>query len=121
MRALASTNRDNALGRGESSPQPEMGTAHLLVFEPFPYLELALVALAEIPEADAEGVFSLDWTPNNMMNEGTEHLYSGSCRIPNLAEFKKNICRGFAKSSSPRNALAKPRPFLDFDFLLDFC
>jgi hypothetical protein len=34
-----------------------MGTAHFLVFEPFPYLELALVALAEIPEADAEGVF----------------------------------------------------------------
>lgn len=57
-----STNRGNALGRGESSPQPEMGTAHFLVFEPFPYLELALVALAEIPEADAEGVFSLDWT-----------------------------------------------------------
>ena len=52
-----STNRGNALGRGESSPQPEMGTAHFLVFEPFPYLELALVALAEIPEADAEGVF----------------------------------------------------------------
>ena len=52
-----STNRGNALGRGESSPQLEMGTAHLLVFEPFPYLELALVALAEIPEADAEGVF----------------------------------------------------------------
>ena len=57
-----STNRGNALGRGESSPQPEMGTAHLLVFEPFPYLELALVALAEIPEADASGVFPLDWT-----------------------------------------------------------
>jgi len=56
------TNRGNALGRGESSPQPEMGTAHLLVFEPFPYLELALVALAEIPEANAEGVFPLDWT-----------------------------------------------------------
>jgi len=52
-----STNRGNALGRGESSPQQAMGTAHLLVFEPFPYLELALVALAEIPEADAEGVF----------------------------------------------------------------
>ena len=57
-----STNRGNALGRGESSPQPEMGTAPALVFEPFPYLELALVALAEIPEADAEGVFSLDLT-----------------------------------------------------------
>ena len=57
-----STNRGNALGRGESSPQLEMGTAHFLVFEPFPYLELALVALAEIPEADAEGVFPLDWT-----------------------------------------------------------
>ena len=26
------------------------------------YLELALVALAEIPEADAEGEFPLDWT-----------------------------------------------------------
>ena len=52
-----STNRGNALGRGASSPQQEMGTAHFLVFEPFPYLELALVALAEIPEADAEGVF----------------------------------------------------------------
>ena len=84
-----STNRGNALGRGESSPQPEMGTAHLLVFEPFPYLELALVALAETPEADAEGVFSLDLTQYDMMNEGTEHLYLGSCRIPNLAEFKK--------------------------------
>ncbi|OGI72730.1 hypothetical protein A2W56_02830 [Candidatus Nomurabacteria bacterium RIFCSPHIGHO2_02_41_18] len=57
-----STNRDNALGRGESSPQLEMGTAHFLVFEPLPYLELALVALAEIPEADASGVFPLDWT-----------------------------------------------------------
>ncbi len=57
-----STNRGNALGRGESSLQPEMGTAHFLVFEPFPYLELALVALAEIPEADAEGGFPLDWT-----------------------------------------------------------
>ncbi len=66
-----STNRGNALGRGESSPQPEMGTAHFLVFEPFPYLELALVALAEIPEADAEGVFPLDWTQHDMMNEGT--------------------------------------------------
>ena len=54
----ASTNRDNALGRGESSPQLEMGTAHFLVFEPFPYLELALVALAEMSEADAEdGIF----------------------------------------------------------------
>ena len=52
-----STNRGNALGRGESSPQLEMVTAHFLVFEPLPYLELALVALAEIPEADAEGVF----------------------------------------------------------------
>ena len=40
-----STNRGNALGRGESSPQLEMGTAPALVFEPFPYLELALVAL----------------------------------------------------------------------------
>ena len=35
------------------------------------YLELALVALAEIPEADAEGVFPLDWTQYDMMNEGT--------------------------------------------------
>jgi len=35
-----------------------MGTAHFLVFEPFPYLELALIALAEIPKADAEdGIF----------------------------------------------------------------
>jgi hypothetical protein len=67
-----STNRGNALGRGESSPQLEMGTAHFLVFEPFPYLELALVALAEIPEADAEGVFPLDWTQYDMMNEGTD-------------------------------------------------
>jgi hypothetical protein len=49
-----------------------MGTAHFLVFEPFPYLELALVALAEIPEADAEGVFPLDWTQCDMMNEGTD-------------------------------------------------
>jgi hypothetical protein len=48
-----------------------MGTAHFLVFEPFPYLELALVALAEIPEADAEGVFPLDPTQYVMMNEGT--------------------------------------------------
>jgi hypothetical protein len=53
----------------------------------FRCLELALVALAEIPEADAEGVFPLDWTQYDMMNEGTEHLYLGSCRIPNLAEF----------------------------------
>src|SRR3989338_10818952 len=42
-----STNRGNALGRGESSPQLEMGTAYFLVFEPFPHLELALIALAE--------------------------------------------------------------------------
>jgi len=26
-----------------------------------------------------------------MMDEGTEHLYLGSCRIPNLAEFKKTL------------------------------
>jgi len=57
MRPLGSTNRGTALGRGESSPQLEMGTAQFFPFEPFPYLELALVALAEIPEADAEGVF----------------------------------------------------------------
>ena len=65
------TNRGNALGRAECSPQSEMGTAHFLVFEPFPYLELALVALAEIPEADAEGGFTLDLTQCDMMNEGT--------------------------------------------------
>ena len=63
-----STNRGNALGRGESSPQPEMGTArlqmpmfsHRLIYwylSRSHILELALVALAEIPEADAEGVF----------------------------------------------------------------
>src|SRR3989344_6364845 len=62
-----STNRGNALGRGASSPQSEMGTDHFLVFEPFPYLELALVALAEIPEADAEGVFPLDLTQCDMI------------------------------------------------------
>ena len=79
-----------------------MGTAHLLVFEPFPYLELALVALAEIPEADAEGVFPLERTQYDMMNEGTEHLYLGSCRIPNLAEFQKTFSRGKAESISPK-------------------
>jgi len=35
------------------------------------YLELALVALAEIPEADASGVFPLGLTQCDMMNEGT--------------------------------------------------
>ena len=54
------------------------------------YLELALVALAEIPEADAEGVFPLDQTQYDMINEGTEDLHLGSCRIPNLAEFQKH-------------------------------
>ena len=67
-----STNRGNALGRGESSPQLEMGTAHFLVFEPFPYLELALVALAEIPEGGCRGCIPLDLTQYDMMNEGTD-------------------------------------------------
>jgi hypothetical protein len=79
-----------------------MGTAHFLVFEPFPYLELALVALAEIPEADAEGVFPLVWTQYDMINGGTEHLHLSSCRIPNLAEFQKTFSRGKAESVSPK-------------------
>ena len=51
--------RTEATHWGEENPSPQLAmvTAHFLVFEPFPYLELALVALAEIPEADAEGVF----------------------------------------------------------------
>ena len=56
------TTGGTAGGRGDPPPQLEMVTAHFLVFEPFPYLKLALVALAEIPEADASGVFPLDWT-----------------------------------------------------------
>ena len=59
-----STNRGNALGRGASSPQLEAGFFlerliywYLSRSKKSRYLELALVALAEIPEADAEGGF----------------------------------------------------------------
>ena len=75
---------------------------HLSLSQRSRYLERALVALAEIPEADAEGVFPLDWTQYDMMNEGTEHLYLGSCRIPNLAEFQKTLSREKAESVSPK-------------------
>jgi len=61
---VGSTNRDNALGRGESSPQLAAGFflkrliyRYLSRSKKTRYLELALVALAEIPEADAEGGF----------------------------------------------------------------
>ena len=51
--------RTEATHWGEENPLPNQKWERLIypVFEPFPYLELALVALAEIPEADAEGVF----------------------------------------------------------------
>ncbi len=66
--------RTEATHWGEENPLPNQKWERLIypVFEPFPYLELALVALAEIPEADAEGVFPLDWTQYDMMNEGTD-------------------------------------------------
>ena len=68
--------RTEATHWGEENPLPNQKWERLIypVFEPFPYLELALVALAEIPEADAEGVFPLDLPQYDMMNEGTEHF-----------------------------------------------
>jgi len=56
--------RTEATHWGEENPLPNKKWERLIypVFEPFPYLELALVALAEIPEADAEGVFPLGLT-----------------------------------------------------------
>ena len=49
-----------------------MGTAHFLVFEPFPYLELALVALAEIPEG--ANTNTLDPAPTN--TSGLPHPFA---------------------------------------------
>ena len=58
-----------------------------------------------MPEADAEGVFSLDWTQYDMINEGTDietelhfdfEFFPHSPkppagRIPNLRRISKNI------------------------------
>ncbi len=71
-----STNRGNALGRGESSPQPEMGTAHLLVFEPFPYLRTGARSPSGNSRGGCRGWIPLDQTQYDMMNEGTEYLGS---------------------------------------------
>ena len=88
-----STNRGNALGRGESSPQLEMGTAHFLVFEPLGKSQLPRTG-ARSPSGNSRGgclgCIPLDPTQYDMMNEGTEYLYLGPCRIPNLAEFQKH-------------------------------
>ncbi|KKU58549.1 MAG: hypothetical protein UX81_C0021G0002 [Parcubacteria group bacterium GW2011_GWA2_47_12] len=83
------TNRGNALGRGESSPQLEMGTAHLLVFEPFPYPRTGARSPSGNSRGGCRGCIPFRLDTYDMMNEGTEHLYLGLCRIPNLAEFKK--------------------------------
>ena len=99
-----------------------MAWTSAFVDEPFPYLELALVALAEIPEADAEGVFPLDWTQYDMMNEGTEHsefLVSPIPPNPLRAEFRispnfKNIQPRKSEIHIPKtsaSASAFPSPF----------
>ncbi|OGI76518.1 hypothetical protein A3C67_01720 [Candidatus Nomurabacteria bacterium RIFCSPHIGHO2_02_FULL_42_19] len=48
------------------------------------------------------GCIPLDQTQYDMMNEGTEYLYLGSCRIPNPAEFQKTFSRGKVESISPK-------------------
>ena len=57
----------NSPTRGEETSSPQEGWQRLISWylsrsKKSRYLELALVALAEIPEADAEGEFPLDWT-----------------------------------------------------------
>ena len=69
-----STNRGNALGRGESSPQPEMGTAHFLVFEPFPYPRTGARSPSGNFRGGCRGCIPLDQTQYDMMKEGTEHF-----------------------------------------------
>ena len=71
------------------------------------YLELALVALAEIPEADAEGVFPLDMTQYDMMNEGT--ILNLNFGFLLRAEFR--ISPNFKKHSAEKKRNPSPQNF----------
>ena len=74
---------------------------------------MALVALAEMPEADAEGAPPLD-LDKHLARKMTEtilnllHLYFGT-PTPIPAEFQKHQSR-FLRILFPENSFAKPSP-----------